>query len=70
MEVLGIDIGGTNVKISPVNQNGEVLKKEKFPTQPLYEDGNFLDNLISIIKNKLIEYPHIEKVFSDTYTLK
>jgi len=61
-EVLGIDVGGTNVKISPVNQDGEVLSKEKFPTKPLYEDGKFLYNFTSIIKDQLIKYPLIKKI--------
>jgi len=61
-EVLGIDIGGTNVKISPVNKSGEVLHKEKFPTAPMNEDGKFLENFIPIIREQLGKYPNIQKV--------
>lgn len=62
VEVLGIDIGGTNVKISTVNKTGEILDKQKYPTKPLYEEGIFLHNFISIVQEQLHKNKKIAKV--------
>lgn len=50
---LGIDIGGTNVKFGTVSPSGEIIKKKKFPTPSLNEDGEFVKNFAKLVKKRL-----------------
>lgn len=61
-EYLGIDVGGTNVKIGIVNKNGELLKKKKYPTASLQNKKDFIKTFVSIIGKTLKKNPQIRKV--------
>lgn len=61
-QYLGIDIGGTNVKMALVNGSGEIANHKKFSTASLKEDGNFVEGLLKIIKSYLKDHPDVEKV--------
>lgn len=61
-EYLGIDVGGTNIKFGIVNQNGELLKKTKYPTLKLRESKNFIDSFVEKIEVQLKEASHVKKV--------
>ena len=46
-QLLGVDIGGTNVKFGIVSKNGELLKKIKHPTaEVVAHTGQFIDGFI------------------------
>lgn len=58
MRILGIDIGGTNIKIGILNEYGEIEKWREEPTGA-YEGGtNLMIRLIEIIK----EYDNIDRI--------
>ncbi|GAA4842142.1 ROK family protein [Algivirga pacifica] len=60
---LGIDVGGTNVKVGLVDEKGEIIKKKKYPTAEVNEGGQFVDNFIHIIGKRLKKSPSpIKKV--------
>jgi glucokinase len=62
-QLLGVDIGGTNVKFGIVSKNGELLKKIKHPTaEVVAHTGQFIDGFIDRIKTLLKEYPNISKI--------
>ena len=61
-EYIGIDVGGTNIKIGIVNEDGFLLKKEKYPTLILQESGQFINEFIKIIGQELKKNQHIKKV--------
>ena len=48
--VIGIDLGGTNVRVAKVNQLGEILQIESSPSYALEGTQKVMDNLISLIK--------------------
>lgn len=59
---IGIDIGGTNVKIGVVTKNGKLLEKIKYPTSSLIEGKGFIHNFCKAIKETLDLYPGINKI--------
>lgn len=59
---IGIDVGGTNVKIGVVSRDGELLEKIKYPTVELSKDGGFVPNFIAAIKVTLDKYPEIKNI--------
>ncbi|ANW95230.1 glucokinase [Wenyingzhuangia fucanilytica] len=61
-EYIGIDVGGTNIKIGVVNKKGSLLKKEKHPTKILRDTGNFISEFVKLINLELKENPQIKKV--------
>ncbi len=61
-KVLGIDIGGTNVKFGVVDNNGILTNKAKYPTADMVLDGKFIDNFISALKTELKKSPEIVKI--------
>ena len=61
-KVLGIDIGGTNVKFGIVDSNGVLLEKVKYPTSDLTDDNKFIDNFIGVLKQELENHPEISKI--------
>ncbi|MDO3694368.1 ROK family protein [Wenyingzhuangia sp. chi5] len=61
-EYIGIDVGGTNIKIGIVNKKGLLLKKEKYPTSILQESDNFINEFVKIIGQELKTHPHIKRV--------
>ncbi|WP_338391351.1 ROK family protein [Fulvitalea axinellae] len=62
IEFLGVDLGGTNIKIGVVDTEGNLLDKVKYPTAPLQESGDFITNFIEILGSELSKRPHISKV--------
>ena len=46
---LGIDIGGTSIKVAYINNKGRILNKEKFATQDLRKNQNFVTEFCKII---------------------
>ncbi|MBT32890.1 MAG: glucokinase [Thalassobius sp.] len=59
---LGVDIGGTNVKIGLVNTEGELLYKEKFPTKEVSANKDFAGNFSRILAAQLKKNPEVKKV--------
>lgn len=59
---IGIDIGGTNVKIGVVTKNGKLLEKIKYPTSILTGGKGFVQNFCKAIKETLDLYPGINKI--------
>jgi glucokinase len=59
---LGIDIGGTNVKMGLVTTEGEILEHKKVPTIDLKQNGEFIKNLLNVIEEFLKGHPEIKKV--------
>lgn len=51
--VLGIDVGGTNVKFGVVNEKGELRNKIKYPTSELSSNGSFINAFSNAIKEQL-----------------
>ncbi len=50
---LGIDIGGTNIKMGFVTGDGELLNKVKIPTIELRKSGDFAGELFRLISDQL-----------------
>ena len=61
-KVLGIDVGGTNVKFGVVDREGNLSDKIKYPTAELMADGNFLENFVQAVKTELNKHPEVSKV--------
>lgn len=59
---LGVDIGGTNIKMGFVTSEGELLNKIKIPTIDLRKSGNFSLELISLIGEQLASRPDVTQV--------
>lgn len=61
-EYIGIDVGGTNIKIGVVNNEGVLLKKEKYPTAILQNSDDFIGGFVKLIGQTLSSNPHIKRV--------
>lgn len=61
-KVLGIDVGGTNVKFGIVDSNGILSEKYKHRTSLLADDGDFTTNFVAILKERLEKFPEIKKI--------
>lgn len=59
---LGVDIGGTNVKMGFVTSTGELLNKVKVPTIELRKSGQFADELFKLIGEQLASRPEVTRV--------
>lgn len=59
---IGIDVGGTNVKIGIVDTNGVMEYKIKYSTLALKESGDFVGGFMDILGEELGKFPDIEKV--------
>ena len=51
--LVGVDLGGTNVRIGIVTPKGRVLKKEEYTLDPSREGLNIVEGLVSNLKNLL-----------------
>jgi glucokinase len=51
--VLGIDVGGTNVKFGVVNEKGELSDKIKYPTADLISQGEFIVEFSNALSEQL-----------------
>lgn len=61
-KVLGIDVGGTNVKFGIVDKAGNLTDKVKYATADLMGNGAFVENFVNILKLELEKHPEITKV--------
>ncbi len=59
---LGVDIGGTNVKMGFVTSEGELLNKVKVPTIDLRKSGNFSGEIFKLIGEQLSVKPEVKKI--------
>ncbi len=59
---IGIDVGGTNVKIGVVTKQGELLEKVKYPTAELIEGAGFMPNFCAAIQHTIDIYPDIKNI--------
>lgn len=59
---IGIDVGGTNVKIGVVTRDGELIEKVKFPTEELVKGKGFIHNFCAVIKAVTVNHPSIKKI--------
>jgi glucokinase len=60
---LGVDVGGTHLKIGLVSKDGEIVSFEKIDTAPYRDDPKgfnicFIEGMAGILK----KYPHVRKV--------
>ncbi len=61
-QFLGIDIGGTNIKIGLVQEDGKLLDKKKVPTESLREEENFQEAFVNLLAENISQYENIEHV--------
>ncbi|MCP4522270.1 MAG: ROK family protein [Cytophagales bacterium] len=61
-QFLGIDIGGTNIKIGLVKENGVLLDKKKIPTGSLRDQDNFIDNFVQTLVDGILSYKEVLEV--------
>lgn len=61
-KVLGIDVGGTNVKFGLVDRKGNLTDKTKYPTADLMADGKFVDNFVTTVRAELKKHPEVKKI--------
>ena len=59
---LGVDIGGTNIKLGFVRSDGELFNKVKVPTIELRKSGDFAGNLFKLIGDQLAQKPEVSKI--------
>jgi glucokinase len=59
---LGIDVGGTNVKVGLVKADGSLVSKQKFPTSDLREGNNFVEKFVQLVDTCLQKFPEVERV--------
>ncbi|MFA0963714.1 ROK family protein [Roseivirga sp. BDSF3-8] len=58
---LGIDIGGTNVKMAAVNRDGKIIDRRKFPTSELSSKG-FVPSFLDVVDRYLSDHTDIKKI--------
>lgn len=59
---IGIDIGGTNVKIGLIDIKGTLLEVDKYPTKELLDTGDFMKAFAGVLKTHLDKHPDVKKV--------
>lgn len=59
---LGIDIGGTNVKMGLVDKSGNITHGNKVATLSLRKSGDFLAALLDTIGDKLLQHEQVNKI--------
>ena len=58
MKVLGIDIGGTNIRMGMVDEQCELTHYERRPCQEMLGCETAVENLIAAIQEYLERLPH------------
>lgn len=61
-QFLGVDIGGTNVKFGVIDEDGNIVKKKKYPTSEVSEGGDFCGNFSQLLAKRLKKFPNIASV--------
>ncbi|MBC7921882.1 MAG: ROK family protein [Ferruginibacter sp.] len=59
---LGIDVGGTNVKVGLVKADGALVSRQKFSTGELRAGGQFVEKFTRMIGSLLQQNPAVKKV--------
>ena len=59
---MGIDVGGTNVKIGIVDRRGGMESKIKYATADLKNNDNFVDGYLDILAAELEKHPYITEI--------
>lgn len=62
MNVLGIDVGGTSVKIGQVSTNGTINNKVLYKTKEWAEKNGFTSEFIKCLESYFSDYPNIDKI--------
>jgi glucokinase len=59
---MGIDVGGTNVKIGIVDRKGGMESKIKYATAALREGEDFVNGYIEILEKEFEKHPEVKEV--------
>lgn len=59
---MGIDVGGTNVKIGIVDREGGMESKIKYATADLRGSENFVNGYINILEQEFAKHPQVKEV--------
>lgn len=59
---MGIDVGGTNVKIGIVDRKGGMESKVKYATADLRDSDNFVNGYLNILATEFEKHPFIKEV--------
>ncbi len=59
---MGIDIGGTNIKIGIVGTNGNMEHKIKYPTVNLKKGEDFVHGFITILETEFGKHSEVQKI--------
>lgn len=59
---LGIDVGGTNIKIGLVSPDGEIVEQLHASTVELRQSGDFVEKFMDTIEENLLGYDSITRV--------
>ena len=54
--VIGIDIGGTNIRIGRTDENDQLVDFERVSSKETFKDGNISESLNEVLKNYLDKY--------------
>lgn len=59
---IGIDVGGTNVKLGVVDVKGTIEYKVKYATRELVDSGDFVGGFLNILETEMAKFPEVDKV--------
>ena len=59
---MGIDVGGTNVKIGIVDREGGMESKIKYATADLIASNDFVNGYLDILATEFEKHPYIKEV--------
>ncbi len=59
---MGIDVGGTNVKIGIVDREGGMESKIKYATEQLRNGDDFVNGYIEILEKEFAKHPEVKEV--------
>ena len=55
MNIIGIDIGGTNTDIGLVNENGVILSRKNLKTAQYFDAQLFVHDIVQVIRNQMFD---------------
>lgn len=61
-KILGIDVGGTNIKCGIVTTEGEIIHQVKFSTIELRRLPSFIEAFMTIVNDLLLDFPDVQLV--------
>ncbi|HAA12263.1 MAG TPA: ROK family protein [Cytophagales bacterium] len=59
---LGIDVGGTGIKVGLVSKSGDVLSHLKIDTDSLRQGGDFIHNFVDNLEGILADHPDVDRI--------